>query len=335
MALRRWSVAVLGSMVLLAGVLSATPAALATAPVVYVNAAASGTGDGTSWADAYPSLTDALTAAVTGQELWVATGTYKPTTANVDPRSATFQLVDGVAVFGGFAGTESARSQRDWATNVTTLSGDLGTAGDTSDNTYHVVTGVTGGTLDGFVVTKGNADDSASCAYFSGGCGGGVYNTFSSPTLSNLFITDNSATGGGAGMYNDRSGSPTIMNVRVAGNAPGGIFNYISSPTLTNVAISGNSGQAGLANIDDSSPALVNVTITGNDAAGGTGGMINANSSSPTIRNSIVWGNAGAADLENFTNDSVAVITYSDIGGGYTGTGNMDVDPLFTTSTLR
>ena len=92
------------------------------AGVRYAKPAASGTGDCSSWANAC-TLQTALTGAASGDEIWAAAGTHKPT-AGTD-RTATFQLKDGVAVYGGFAGTETARTQRDPAANVTILSGDI------------------------------------------------------------------------------------------------------------------------------------------------------------------------------------------------------------------
>ena len=75
------------------------------------------------------------------------TGTYIPGLA----RTATFQLNDGVAIYGGFSGTETSRSQRDPATYITVLSGDLSYNDigftNNSENVYHVVTGATGATL--------------------------------------------------------------------------------------------------------------------------------------------------------------------------------------------
>src|SRR5262245_35330260 len=148
-----------------------------TVPSVwFANDDAAGLNTGRSWADAFPSLQSALAAAVSGDEIWVAGGTYQPTIA-VD-RTISFVLKEGVAVYGGFAGTETLRSQRDWAAHPTTLSGDLGTPGDASDNSYHVVTsaGLTrAAVLDGFTVTAGNAH--------GGLVGGGMYNYSSSPTV--------------------------------------------------------------------------------------------------------------------------------------------------------
>ena len=123
--------------------------------VIYVDADATGANDGISWAGAYTDLQSALAQPlIFGDEIWVAEGTYVPGTL----RSDTFQLVLGIPVYGGFIGTESNKTQRDWATNVTTLSGDIGTPGDTSDNAYHVVIAVQSATLDGFTVSGGNAD---------------------------------------------------------------------------------------------------------------------------------------------------------------------------------
>ena len=75
--------------------------AQAQSTIIYVNQSAAGNYDGTSWTDAYTDLQSALTAATSGEEVWVAAGTYKPT-AGAD-RIATFQLKNGVALYGGFA----------------------------------------------------------------------------------------------------------------------------------------------------------------------------------------------------------------------------------------
>lgn len=99
-----------------------------------------------------PCKQTALTNAASGDEIWVGAGTYEPTTGT--DRNATFQLKNGVAVYGGFAMTETQRSQRNPAANVTRLSGDLlgNDVGFThnDENSYHVVTGASGATLDGF-----------------------------------------------------------------------------------------------------------------------------------------------------------------------------------------
>ena len=192
-----------------------------------------------SWADACPDLQTALGQAVDGDEIWVAGGTYWPTTSG--DRAVTFQLKSGVALYGGFTGTETLRSERDWLTHVTTLSGDIGTSGAVADNSYHVVTG--SGTdatavLDGFTITGGNADGSA-----PHNAGGGMYNSGGSPTVAHVSFNGNSANFGG-GMCNESS-SPTLTNVTFNGNSAdfgGGMQNGVnSSPTLTDVTFSGNS----------------------------------------------------------------------------------------------
>lgn len=112
--------------------------------ILYVDADAAGTLTGASWADAYTSLQGALTAAAAcpeGAEIWVPQGAYHPDTGQLaDSRDATFHLVNKAALYGGFAGTESERSQRDWIAFPTILSGDIGMVGDSTDNCYTVVT---------------------------------------------------------------------------------------------------------------------------------------------------------------------------------------------------
>lgn len=94
------------------------------AEVWHVNAAATVGGTGTNWEGAFSDLQDALALAQAGDEIWVAKGVYKADGRTGD-RGATYQLVDGVAVYGGFAGWETQRGQRDWVKNETVLSGDL------------------------------------------------------------------------------------------------------------------------------------------------------------------------------------------------------------------
>ena len=117
-------------------------------------------GTGTSWSSAFPSLDQALAAALPGQEIWVATGTYKPRNRQIptDPRSATFVTRNNVRVYGGFNGTEATLAQRAGLFSQTILSGDLGVQLDISDNAYHVVTAEAVSRLDGFTIRQGNAN---------------------------------------------------------------------------------------------------------------------------------------------------------------------------------
>ena len=135
--------------------------------IVYVNAAATGSNNGTSWADAYTSLKQAIQSASSGQ-IWVAAGVYTPTTGTTP--EASFFLKNNVKIFGGFHGDETALSERDTALfDDTILSGEIG---DTTwgDNCYHVVSNNTpldtSAVLDGFKITRG---------YGALGGGGGVY----------------------------------------------------------------------------------------------------------------------------------------------------------------
>lgn len=94
-----------------------------TATILYVNESGSSSNNCSSWTDAC-DLQTALIKATAGDEIWVAAGTYRPTARNhpADPRSATFVVKPGVALYGGFAGTETGREQRDWQANPTILS---------------------------------------------------------------------------------------------------------------------------------------------------------------------------------------------------------------------
>ena len=199
---------------------------LAQGDIIYVDAdATTGSNDGSSWADAFTTLQPALDTAGVGDEIWVAEGTYKPTAEHggTGDRYKSFQMVTGVAIYGGFdpAVGDDAWEERDWVSNVTILSGDIGIEGDRSDNSYHVFyhlldTALDGSAiLDGFTISDGNANGSA----WPHWDGGGMYNDEgSSPTLTNCTFSGNSATYSGGGMLNDNSSSPTLTSCTFSGN---------------------------------------------------------------------------------------------------------------------
>lgn len=157
------------------------PAAVPTR--LYVKKGASGTGSGTSWSNAYTELGDAMDYANSNPEvteIWVAAGVYKPTVnylGNSDDRDKTFAFPlriseeTGLKIYGGFNGSETLLSQRDWRNNKTTLSGDFEDddlvtgAGEDLDitgmeeNAYHVVVANDYAVLDGFWIVGGGAVD--------------------------------------------------------------------------------------------------------------------------------------------------------------------------------
>ena len=162
--------------------------------------------------------------------------------------------------------------------------------------------------------------------------GGGIYCLYNSnPSLVNVTISGNSATDSGGGIYCYQSG-PSLQNVTISSNsatgAGGGIFCITySSPSLQNVTISGNSANfgGGIFCGTYSSPSLQNVTISGNSATT-NGGGISSFDSNLILINSILWNDL---PQEIYISSSSITATYSDIEGGWTGTGNIDSDPLF------
>jgi len=188
------------------------------------------------------------------------------------------------------------------------------------------------------------------------GDGGGICCWGSSPTITNCTISRNSAEDGG-GIYSSYSSSPTITNCTISGNsgvrdglAPGsggGIYCEDSNAVITRCTISGNlSDNGGGIACFDSDPTIKNCTISGNSATGGggifcwygspnitnctisgnfdpRGGGISSWESDLAITNCILWNNTDS-EIE----DS-AVVSYSDIRGGWPGEGNINVDPCF------
>lgn len=273
----------------------------------YVDFSAAGEADGTSWADAFPDLQEALSIAQPGEEIWVAAGIYFPGTT----REASFVLPHGVAVYGGFRGSEVFRNQRNLRANLTVLSGEIGNPNIKTDNTYHVVT--TASTyqdpvdattiLDGFTITGGHANVEAGDTEK----GGGFLNSFGTPTLVNLNFVGNYALNHGGALATKSNVAPLIVvNCTFSGNQAthnaGGIGN-LSRLVVINSAFTGNSGSNG-------------------------GGIVNLSGSHAEIYNSILWGNPGGQIA--LQGDAVVTATYSLVEGGFAwGEHILTNDPLF------
>ena len=202
---------------------------------VYVNGASTGANqDGRSWQTAFKTLQPAIELAYRGSaEVWIAKGVYTPT-AGTD-RTESFRLREGVALYGGFAGVESSRNQRDIRSNVTTLSGNIGRADLSEDNSYHVLVGADDALLDGFVIRDGNASGQAFHAK-----GGGMINY--------ARHRQKAPTGWATGFTVHVTNTLFINNTAIEGGA---IYNYDrSEPTFTNVVFRDNSAESGGAILD-------------------------------------------------------------------------------------
>jgi hypothetical protein len=312
---------------------------------IYVDRNATGANNGISWANAYTDLQSALALASSGDEIWVADGTYKPT-AGID-RTISFALKNGVAIYGGFAGSEISRDQRDPAAHVTVLSGDIGTVGNASDNSYHVLIGSnTDNTtvLDGFTITDGNANGTDMATV-----GGGMYNYMSSPRLTNVTFMENSATQSGGGMFNENHSSPTLTHVTFKGNTAtsfgGGMDNFLSTPTLTDVTFLDNlAGNGGGMNNTYSEPTLANVSFHKNGLTDvyGKGGGMNNFYSDPILTNVTFSENSptfsGGGMYNDGSNPILTDVTFyknaaTHSGGGMTSRGSSS--PILTNVTFQ
>jgi hypothetical protein len=194
----------------------------------YVKTVATGTGSGSSWANASGNLQAMIDASANNDEVWVAKGTYRPTTAvgynashvaYTDDRHKSFYLHTGVKLYGSFAGTETTLTQRQLAANKTFLSGDLlGNDGtgfsftNNNENAYHVIIAISAHTIriDGFTISGGNTtgmpatylnDAPVYTPITAGGAGIYAYDCDYYIT-SNIFI-NNYSTGNGGAVYNN------------------------------------------------------------------------------------------------------------------------------------
>lgn len=313
------------------------------------------TGDGSSWENAIGEVGDALNLTLTRTnitQIWVAAGTYKPTVNPVsgssDDKDKTFAFparttdANGLKLYGGFNGTETALEQRNWKLNKTILSGDLSgndevTGSGTTlnitnqaDNVYHVVVGYDYGVLDGFEITGGCANGTNSASINSKNLnryyGGGfiIYDGSAKMTIANCVFYAN-ASGGGS----DRGGATYFFNAKDISftntvfysnlsRTGGAMYVNLSSSsaskfTVTNSLFAGNlstsaAGSAIQFNSGNSVSEnyITNCTFFGN-ASTNSGSAVYLTSTSPaTIKNTIFWNNTGGskANIYKSTNST-------------------------------
>ena len=292
--------------------------------LLYVNAAATGKNNGTSWQDAYKELWQALQTA-RGRpsnpyiEIWVAKGTYRPkrlSTTGAPDRTASFRFVPDVALLGGFAGTETWSSQRDWVKNVTILSGDqLGDDGpgftNTGDNCYSVFTGnafSSWGIVDGFTISGGRADGNV--VFWGGGGTSALMGHL--PNFYHCTFTNNQAIEGGG----------ALTAVGAQANFVDCVFHH----NKTFVSALRNGGGGAFAADNASYPTLVNCTFADNSSETHGGAVLSEYGSTVTMQNCIAWGNASPTNdqlrVENYTGTeppASLTVSNSDVQDGLPG----------------
>jgi hypothetical protein len=307
---------------------SATPASIGR--ILHVDASASGPGDGATWPTAFTDLNAALAAASTGDQVWVAAGTYTPAASD---RTATFALANGVALFGGFAGDEAALDQRDWIHHRTILSGDL--AGDdgpdfanTGENSYHVVTARNvdrTAVLSGFTITGGRADGPGLGPVSESADQGSALHVFSAtPRIDHVLFVRNWSIGHGA--VNDNGGAELVQcefRENFASDFAAALYVGVGAATrVIDCAFAENetNGQgAGIYCLSTGGAEFTGCTFYGNSANVG-GGMFNAADSRALVRACSFRGNnafiGGGGVYDDGASPRVIGCTFENNAGG-------------------
>lgn len=284
--------------------------------VLHVDDDAAPAGDGQSWETAYRFLQDALAdAAASGgavTEIRVAQGLYRPDRDEKNPDGtgdplATFHLVDGALLAGGYAGLGAPNpDERDVSLHVTTLSGDLlGDDGpdfaNNSDNSWHVVTSSGNDAtaiIDGVTITAGNATGpNGQPAYHDSG--GGLTCVGGSPTIVRCRIEHNAADRFGGGMHFTGDSAPTVSGSTFTGNvaqlAGGAIRSGPGSAAITNCSFVANRAESALRGGGAIAAFMSEMTVNGSvfvdNVTFGEGGAAAIAAGTATFMNSTVVGN--------------------------------------------
>ena len=299
----------------------------ALAEIRHAGPTATGLGDCSDWNNVC-TLTNAISAAAPGDEVWVKAGTHD------DP----ITLKSGVRIIGGFAGDETAASDSNPGTHATIIDG-------TQANRAVVSNGNDAATqLRGFRITGGW--DSSGFVDVQGGGGASVVG--SNATFVDCEFYGNWALTFGGAVIVKGTGSPKFINCTFHDNglddtdpdpdnhvrvhAGGAVFIDGGTPRFTNCLFHHNLAmEGGAVAVSSGAPVFVNCTVADNDANIGYGGGMYDPVALATVTNSVFWGNAavrGSNQLGAHPGLTIAV-SYSDIQGGYSGMNNINAVPQF------
>ncbi|MFC1476499.1 LamG-like jellyroll fold domain-containing protein [Fibrobacterota bacterium] len=283
----------------------------------YVDYTASGANDGSSWANAHTELYYGIQASALGDSILVAQGVYKATGNNV--RDSSFAFKGYQKVVGGYS---NGGGPRDYKNNPTTLSGDIGAIGDSSDNSFHVVKIFNENqvVLDGFIIEGGYADGGGDKDY-----GGGIYMGLGwyMNTVRNCIIRKNYAKIRGGGIFS-KNLKGIIEKCRIYSNVAdsngGAIFMENDSTHAINCTFVNNSALCGgaiyILRIGSAADSIINCTFTANEAVfGGCFYNDGTGTGHPAIINSILWNDIASDSCNEICN----------IGGSMPGIKNCDI----------
>jgi len=304
----------------------------------YVSTSGSDDNNGTSWKTPYKSIQKAIDSASASatwkapSEVWVAKGTYK------EGKSISMGL--HVKMYGGFAGTETKLEERIAnQENASILDGQ--SAHCVIENNYKNAEKpderpiASTCVLDGFTIQNGKAR-----------YGGGIYNFYASPTISNCIFKNNEATSYGGAVCNEYSSSNVVNCTFDSNHAEifgGAVYNGYDTqvnededgrenpPTFTNCTFyqnsSNRSGGAVVNEHFDSKSVFVNCTFYGNTATSASqgGAVHNSDNAKPSFINCIFWGDKAAGSTNEIANASgtTAVVENCTVEKGYTGGKNI------------
>jgi len=250
--------------------------------------------NGASWIKAYNTFQAAVIAAVPGDTIWVAKGTYQPF------NNSSFSTKTNMVVYGGFIDTATVITSRDWINNQTILKG--------SGRSVVYDSSITGSVIDGFVITGGTA---------AGFGGGGMYAINSSLTITNCTFRNNTTSAGG-GAIHFTNGSIYLSKSIFTGNSAGyggairadlatGNLYAIDNVFYKNSCSFGGGGAISFATgATLPTDSLLNNVFAGNidkGTSGGGGGALNLNNGAHYIVNNTFYadstgGSGGATRLE-------------------------------------
>jgi predicted outer membrane repeat protein len=316
--------------------------------------------DGKTWGKAYTDIQAAINDlndiigvdCSGGKEIWVAEGKYLI--------SGTITLYSGIKAFGGFNGTESNLAERNWTTNKTVISGEnLGTE--------RIINLYSGTIIDGLTLSDSNYEHNNSDRYGGAvlindgnnievrntvfknnrivtnrnGFGGAItVNNSQNIKVINSVFTDNYASEGGGAIYNKSSGlliERSLFHKNNSNARGGGVHtDDKGNTTITNSIFSGNNareyGGAVYTRHRDSVSIVTNCSFWGNSITndGNSSGSTfhNYDRARSDLLNVILWNSINGNPIQNNSSSS-ANVTYSNIQKGYSGTGNINSDPLF------